>query len=619
MEAILILAAVLLVVLCLVLPIVAIVRTSRIRHLELRLQGVEAALLRVIEQQSAAPAPAPGAAEPVAVVPPVTEPVLAEPPRAAPPPPRPVVPPRTAQSVETLIGQKWLGWIAMVLIFVAAGFFLKYAFENRWIGELGRITLGVIGGLAFVWSGLDRYRKGWRYLSQILTAGGVTILYLSVYAAFGYYHLVNQRAAFAFLVVLVAEAQLLAVLYNARAISVMALAGGFLAPILLSTGRDQYWILFTYIVVLDLGMLAVVMAKRWRWLGSLAYCGTQVLFWAWYEEHYHPEKRAAVLLFQGAVFLLFLLADLAPHFRRRSAGWEEWIRLAVNPFVFFATCYGLLNSDHHDWMAVLALGLGIVYAGLAKTELALRPGDRRMLLVTVGTALTFATLAIPIQLESNWITIGWAIEAALLFWASFEAAEPLLRGLSALVYTLAVTALLAHDTPWAYRAPFTPIFNRYYLSVLAVSICLWAAARFDRRPASGARLALAMTGVAVLWLGSSIEAYSYFDAQAGRASAMTPADQYAAARQLRWAGQLALSVLWSGFAGLMTAAGFRLRQGAWRIAGLVLFGMTLLKVVFFDMAELQQFYRILALLALGVVLLVVAWAYQRVMHREQAR
>lgn len=70
-------------------------------------------------------------------------------------------------------------------------------------------------------------------------------------------------------------------------------------------------------------MLLVVMARRWRWIGSLAYIATQLLFWAWYGEHYHPEKLAGALLFQAAVFVLFMLADLAPRLRRHATGWEE--------------------------------------------------------------------------------------------------------------------------------------------------------------------------------------------------------------------------------------------------------------------------------------------------------
>lgn len=172
----------------------------------------------------------------------------------------------------------------------------------------------------------------WRYLSQVLTAGGVTILYLSIYGAFGYYHLIDPRSAFVFLAIVVAEAHLPAMAYNAPSIAVMALAGGFLIPLLLRTGRDQYRVLFTYIGLLDLGLLGMVFGRGWRGLGSLAYAGTHLLFWGWYAEHYHPEKRLAAL---------------------------------------------------------------------ARTETTLRSPDRRLLLLTLGTALAFVTLAIPVQLGAN--------------------------------------------------------------------------------------------------------------------------------------------------------------------------------------------------------------------------
>src|ERR1019366_4389877 len=214
-------------------------------------------------------------------------------------------------------------------------------------------------------------------------------------------------------------------------------------------------------------------APRFR---SLGYVATQCLFWNWYGAHYHPEKRVAVVAFQAAILLLFLLADLAPNLRRQSAGWEECIRLTVNPFVFYATCYFLLDDDRHEWMAPLALAMAILYAAVARAELALRPADRRILLVTAGTALTFVTLAIPVQLESNWITIGWGVEALLLLWASFEAAAPRLRSLSGIVFAAAVLRFLLVDTPWDYRAAFTPVFNRYFLGMLALASCLACAA-----------------------------------------------------------------------------------------------------------------------------------------------
>jgi|SRR5579872_2944220 len=646
MDSLLILLGIAVAVCVFVLPIVAIVRTSRIQSLEQRLAGIEAALLRLQRTEQPASEPVapvmpvmPAIPPPLVPVPPPTtapvepaRPVAPLAPLAPPPlprigpaePARPSAPPPSI-NIEKLIGEKWLGWIAVVLILFAAAYFLKYAFDNQWIGELGRVTLGVIIGLAFLFAGFDRHRRGWRYISQVLTGGGITILYLSIYGSFAYYHLVDQRTAFIFLAIVVIEAHLLALLYNAPSIAVMAIAGGFLNPILLSTGRDQYAILFSYIGALDLGALALVLARRWWGIGSLAYVGTQLLFWGWYDEHYHPEKRAAALVFQLFVFGVFMAADLAPRLRRQLAGIEELIRLVLNPFIFFSISYALLNDDQHPWMGAFAVGMAIVYAALARVELSLTSPDPRMVMLTLGTALTFVTLAIPIQLDSNWIAIAWGLEGAALIWVSIETPARLLRVMAGAAFTLALGRYLFIDTPWNPRPLFTPVLNRYFLETAALTACLGFAAYLARRlkPPS-IPLWIAMIAAVVLWLGSSFEVYTYCDARAHEiASApqfrLTPESIAETRRQWEWAAQLSLSVLWSVYAGILTAIGFRYQIRAVRVVGLALFGLTLVKVLTIDISQLQQIYRILALLVLGLVLLRVAWTYQRRLRRERTQ
>jgi uncharacterized membrane protein len=518
--------------------------------------------------------------------------------------PRQAVP----RSLESIIGEKWLGWLAILLIFCAAAFFLKYAFENRWIGERGRVALEITAGLAFLAVGWDRHQKQWRYLAEVFTAGGITILYLSIYGAFGYYHLLDQRTAFALLALVVAGGHVIALSYRAPAIAMVALAGGFFVPVLLSTGSDQHAVLFAYIVLLDLGVLGAVIAREWRWIGSLAFLGTQTLFWGWYSEYYQVESRPAVLVFQAIVFVLFAAADLAPELRRRATGWEEWTRLAVNPFVSYGASYAVLNPTDHNWMGPLAILMAAIYAGLARVESALAPADRSAVLVTLGTALTLVTLAVPVQLESNWITIGWSLEALVLLWVAGETSSPYLRRLAGVVFGLAMMHFVLGDTPWN-RAVFTPVVNRYFLGMLVLAACLGAAAWLNR--AQG-QMIYGLIAAAAMWLGSSVEAYTYFHAQAANVLSTGVPQAGETARQLAWAGQLALSVLWSVFAGLLMATGFGLRLTGLRLAGLTLFGITLLKVMLFDISELRQFYRILAFLALGLALLAVAWGYQRV-------
>src|SRR5262249_26237927 len=95
----------------------------------------------------------------------------------------PVQPALDAARLEDWIRRHALGWVAVVLLLFATAFFLKYAFENQWIGEQGRVALGVAAGVALCLGGLVYHRKGWRLFSQMLTAGGVVLLYLAAYAA----------------------------------------------------------------------------------------------------------------------------------------------------------------------------------------------------------------------------------------------------------------------------------------------------------------------------------------------------------------------------------------------------------------------------------------------------
>lgn len=586
------------------LPIVAIIVSLKTRK---RLAQLEAALTGhpIVTEPTRQPPPQPPRAEPVAPPPSIA-------------PETPPAPSLNAFDLESIIGRQWIGWIAVLLILFATAFFLKYAFDNRWIGELGRVSIGIAFGIAMCLGGLRYHQRGWRIFSQILTGGGIVLLYLSTYAAFGYYHLVGQKTSFAFLAILIAEAAALALVYNAPAIAIMALIGGLLTPVLLHSDRDQYRSFFTYLVVLDAGALALL--KHWRGLSSIAYYGTQLLFWIWYDENYHHQKRGAVLVFQTAIFLLFLLAHLARELiRRESATLEDALLLLVNPFVFFATAYHLLNPTHHDWMGAFAIILALLYAAIAKLLLSRGVQSSREILLLIAVALTFVTIAIPIQLRSNWITIAWAVEGVAILWAGLEIQSMRLRAHAFALFAFAFFKLFFWDTPYGYRPAFIPVFNRYFLSSLAVIGCYIGAVylfeRAGRRKLVDARvtkLAIALCAAFAFWLLISIETYTYF---AGLALAeKTPAD----ADHQRWLGQMALSVIWAAYAAALAAFGFVRRVAVARWAALALFAFTIVKAVLVDIAQLQKLYRIIVFAVLGILLLLVAWGYHRAFHSRES-
>lgn len=599
-----------------------------------------------LESDSLPPTPAPRPGPPSEARPEAPPPTLAA--QAPPIPPRPpqpqaaapshvqTVPARTihADELESIIGRRWLGWAAVALIIFATAFFLKYAFDNRWIGELGRVTIGVAAGVALNGLGYRYHLRKWRLFSQILTGGGVVLLYLTAYASFGYYHLATQQAAFAYMVILIAEAAGLALLYKAPSIAVMALIGGFLVPVLLHSDRDQYRSFFSYIAALDAGALALL--KHWPGLSALAFAGTHLLFWMWYVDHYHPQKLLAVMTFHTGVFLMFLLAHLARRLIQRQeivfedfdlslsyplrfiSNSENLSLLLINPFVFFSTAYFFLNPSHHEWMGVFAIAMALLYAGAAKLLLDQSKTTKSELLVLVGIALTFVTLAIPIQLKSNWITMAWAFEGVLMLWAGIETRSVRLRTIAHLLFGLALVKLVFHDTPVGLRPAFTPVLNKFFLSSLFVVGCVFAAAFLYQKLGEQKQIAakifqtvLLIVAIAVLWFLMTVETHTFFVARAAKLKA---AEDY---QHERWLGQMALSVLWSIYAAVLAAVGFVRRAAAVRWAALSLFALTVIKVMLVDIAVLQQLYRIIAFLVLGLLLLLVTWGYHRAFHAKQ--
>jgi len=612
--ALLVFILVALLVSVLVLPIFTLLRTSRqtaelrarLDRLERVLRQLEAGSERVAEMP---PAPT---AEPADIVEVAIEAQPTSRSRWTPRLPSMAFPAgrsgASSLDVEEWIGRRGLGWAAIILLLFATGFFLKYAFENQWVGELGRVAIGVLVGISLCLGGLAYHRRGWRLFSQLGTAGGVAILYLANFGAFGYYHLLPSDRAAIFLVLLVAEAAALALLYEAPAIALMAVIGGLINPLLLCTEHDQYQNLFIYLTLLNAGVVGIAWFRHWRALATVALVGTQALFWAWHAANYHPEKLAAAAAFQTAIFGLYLAHSVLAHvLRRRPADIEDLVRLVVNAFFLAIAAYVLLDDDYHVWMGSLAIGLAVIYAALGLLVLRRRPEDQRQLLVVVSIALAYIAIAFPLQASAAWIAVGWAVEGLALWWFGLRIQSRMLRGMAAALLVLAIGRLVLVDTPdVAPRGRFVPFFNRYGLPAALVAVCVFAAAgasrRFLARLGPVDRMAhnvLAVAGVGLAWLIVSKESYDFCLVYFNSRSAQTT-----------------LSGVWAAYAALLLAIGFRLRSGPLRWSALGLFGLTLGKVVLIDMSGLSGFYRVMAFLVLAVMMAAAAWGYQKFQMRR---
>ncbi len=229
-----------------------------------------AALERRLRETSAEPGalPLPVAApieEPPAIGATADTPSTPLPPPPAPPSSPPPLSPAPARlDLEQRIGARWSTWVGIVAILFAASFFLRWVFEENLIGPGLRVVLGLVAGAALLGAGLSlRRRRDLPYLCEGLAGGGLGILYLALYAGHASYGFLGARPAFGAMLVVTAAGVAVAVLTSRQAIAVLAVLGGLLTPVLVTTDSPDERILLGYLVVLDLSVLAIARFRAW--------------------------------------------------------------------------------------------------------------------------------------------------------------------------------------------------------------------------------------------------------------------------------------------------------------------------------------------------------------------
>ena len=273
-----------------------------LRHqddLESRLQRLESAA--GFEDQWTAPSPVhpPPLPHAEALPPPVV--VLPAPP----PMPEPVPTP----ALETQVGLNWINRVAVVTLIFGAAFFFKYAVDNDWIGPAARVGLGVVAAMISLFFGDRMWRRGHAIFAQGLMGFGIALLYLSFYASFTLYGLLPQSAAFSLMTLTTVAAALMGLQYDSQAIAILGLLGGYLTPVLLSTGEDHPWILFGYVFLLNVGGLALTRARRWESTEYLSLVATVFLYSGWFVNWFGDGNRTAAITFAIAFYAQFAVAE----------------------------------------------------------------------------------------------------------------------------------------------------------------------------------------------------------------------------------------------------------------------------------------------------------------------
>jgi uncharacterized membrane protein len=410
-----------------------------------------------------------------------------------------------------------LARIGIVILFFGAAFLAKYAADNSMFPiELRFISLA-LGAFALLIVGW-RLRERRAVYAQLLQGGGIAGLYLTVFAATRLYQLLPPALAFGLLAVIAIAAAVLAVAQNALPLAVIGTAGGFLAPILVSTGSGNYVALFTYYALLNLGVFAVAWFKTWRVLNVLGFLFTFSITGLWRANSYQPDDLVTADAFLILFFLMYVAVSILNCVRQppNLKGYVSGSLVFGLPVVAF-TLHATMISRIEYGLAWSAFALGAFYLLLGWTLFSTRRETFRLLVEAFAAlGVIFASLAIPLAFDTRTTAAMWAVEGAGLLWLGVRQERKLPRLFGMLLQAGAgVGYLIGYDELRSTR----PILNSVYMGATMLAVCgvfsgYWLFRNEPRRAQYEAGLAAGLTFWGVVWwfVGGADEIHRYFAA-----------------------------------------------------------------------------------------------------------
>ena len=383
-----------------------------------------------------------------------------------------------------LTGGNALVRVGVVVLFFGVAFLLKYAYEHTHVPievRLIGVALGAAVMLVIGW----RLRSRKPVYALAMQGGGVGLLYLTVFGAFRLFNLIPGEAAFFVLVAIAVLSAVLAVMQNAMSLAVLGVSGGFLAPVLASTGGGSHVMLFSYYAVLNAGVLGIALYRAWRPLNVLGFLFTFGIGAMWGARFYRPELFESTEPFLLLFFLQYVA--IAVLFALRQA---PQLRHYVDGTIVFGTPlvgFGLQSRLVHDieygaaWSAVAVSAIYLVLAA----ALYRRHAETLRMLVEAFLALgvIFATLAIPLAFDGRWTSAAWALEGAAAVWVGVKQRRRLPH-VFGLMLQLAAGIAFIFDAGRSFGD--TPILNSFYLGCVFIAVAAlfshWTTGRHLDKP-----------------------------------------------------------------------------------------------------------------------------------------
>ena len=625
-------------------------------------------------------------------------------------------------NLEKFIGENLISKIGIIVLIIGVGIGVKYSIDNNLISPAARIAVGYLFGFGLAGLAIWLKRK-YHNFSAALLSGGMAILYFVTYFAYSAYELMPQGAAFGLMALFTLLTVAAALFYNRQVIAHIGLVGAYAVPFLLSTGSANYLFLFTYMAVINAGILAVSVMRYWSAIFYTSSLLTWLIYFAWFAARYSPDEHLGLALtFLGIFFALFFTARIAQTIKYGAGNQvENRVSATFTAAIFFLLLWGIsvwsgaLGPERWAIFTFLAgftaailllslrwygkemlylcfaaawlifaswfntqyepqtgLAIGAVFssviflifyagvlvhrlrderfrlveiAGLILTNAfafygfgyamidGLESGDRFLGIFTVGHAafhfavaaavsrrredavdlvqlltiltITFVTIAVPVHFDGNFVTVIWAVEAALLFWFGRARSIPIYEYFSVPVFILALGSQIldwmvavGDRTLAVSELNRVPLANGAFISallVVAAAAFIWftdrerkASSAFPEDIAGYFGYAVAGAGLLFLYITFGVEIGHYFHLQAvAAATENIPGSSIADTERMNIVWQINYTLAFAG--AMLIAAIVRMRSRALAWAGAV---VGVFALIAFLTAGMLQFFEL---------------------------
>mgnify|MGYP001271133173 CR=1 FL=1 len=383
------------------------------------------------------------------------------------------VKPKKKRDIEKFIGENLINKIGIGILVLGISYFVRYAIDKDWISEVGRVAIGILSGgiLTFI---AHKIRKKYTAFSSVLVGGAMAVFYYSISIAFHDYQLFSQPVAFGLMALITGFSVLLSISYNRKELAILGLIGAFSTPLMVSNGGANYQVLFSYLAIVNTGMLVLAYFKKWNVVNILSLAFTVVMFGGWFVTKVvgavNPPYFGA-MLFAGLFYVIFFVMNIINNLKekRKFKGYEFGLLLSTTALFYGIGMTILFLSGNQQYQGLFTIGLGVFNLLFAFPLFKRNKTDKSLIFLLIGLVLTFVSLAAPVQLSGNYITLFWTTEMLLLLWLGQKSNIKFMK-LSSLIIMCLMLVSLAMDWQQIYFDYGTKslpiIFNKGFLTTL---------------------------------------------------------------------------------------------------------------------------------------------------------